>query len=142
MARERTGKRTARPRGTSDPIGDRIRELRTGRGLSLQELAGKVEAAPSHIFHIENGDKVPNEELAARIGRALGEDENVYRAWARVRRRTDFHTAAASADVVRRYLMERHEGLPAVVPHPGPQPTRILVPVVAEGEDPGDERRP
>ena len=81
-----------------------MRERRTAMGLSLQELAKRVETSPSHIFHIENGEKVPNEDLAARVARALGEDQDVFRAWARVRQRTDFYTAAASADVVRRYL--------------------------------------
>ncbi|HYS94387.1 MAG TPA: helix-turn-helix transcriptional regulator, partial [Candidatus Acidoferrales bacterium] len=91
----------------ADPIGERIRERRTSMGLSLQELARRVETSPSHIFHIENGEKVPNEDLAARVARALGEDQDVFRAWARVRQRTDFYTAAASADVVRRYLGTR-----------------------------------
>ncbi len=165
-------------------------------GLSLQELARRVETSPSHIFHIENGEKVPNEDLAARVARALGEDEDVFRAWARARRRTDFYTAAASADIVRRYLSTRPAGAsiakyaapesgaaaiegqmlwslsapeagspeaaseyvrPEAVPEAlmsmtgyrqpaptpaGPRPARLLIPVVAEGGDPGDEAKP
>ncbi len=168
-------------------------------GLSLQELARRVETSPSHIFHIENGEKVPNEDLAARVARALGEDEDVFRAWARARQRSDFYTAAASADMVRVYLSERAAGAstakhaapreggapeiegrmiwspgapeagspaaaeefvrpeifseaaaqmsvaayrqPAPTPA-GPRPARLLIPVVAEGGDPGDDAKP
>jgi len=167
--------------------------------LSLQELARRVETSPSHIFHIENGEKVPNEHLAARVARALGEDEDVFRAWARARQRSDFYTAATSADVVRRYLSTRpasasmaryaearkigaaaKEGQmlwslsapegespgvagefvrPDAAPEAaammsstayrrgaetpqGPRPARLLIPVVADGGDPGDDAKP
>ena len=81
-----------KPRGPSeglpDPIGMRIKELRTARGMSLQNLAERVGVAPSHVFHVENGDKVPGEDLAVEIARVLHEDEDLYRAWARARSRS------------------------------------------------------
>ena len=132
----------------SDPIGRRIRSLRLARGLSLQKLSARVDAAPSHIFHIENGDKVPSEPLAVRIARALGEDEEVFRAWARLRRRAPLLTALEAAPVLARYLARVAEG-GAAASRPGapgvpavPRPVRILVPLIPEGADPGHEARP
>ncbi len=87
-----------------DPIGSRIREVRLSRGMSLQHLAVRVGVAPSHIFHIEKGDKVPSESLATRIAQALGESQDLFRAWARARSRTDVYTALDSARVLARYL--------------------------------------
>jgi transcriptional regulator with XRE-family HTH domain len=89
-----------------DPIGQRIKDLRTARGMSLQDLAERVGVAPSHVFHVENGDKVPSEELAAEIARVLQDDVDLYRAWARARSRSDFYTAVSSAEVLAQYLRD------------------------------------
>src|SRR5439155_119786 len=86
-----------------DPIGERIAARRSTRGLTLAALALRVRAAPSHLCHIENGEKVPNEDLAARIARALGDDEQAYRAWSRGR-----------LILTRRILPLRPDGLHAV----------------------------
>ena len=141
--------------------------------MTLLELGAKVEVAPSHIFHIENGTKVPSQELAVRLARALGEDEDLYRAWARARSRSDFYTAVDSAAVLANYLRGSEaamlvstgrEAVEADWARPrdsrvsdqepvvsflsmtsvteGPGPARLLVPVFAEGEDPGSDPRP
>lgn len=91
-------------RGLPDPIGMRIKELRIARGMSLQNLAGRVGVAPSHVFHVENGDKVPSEDLAVELARVLHDDQDLYRAWARARSRSDFYTAVSSAEVLAEYL--------------------------------------
>jgi len=90
--------------GRPDPIGQRIKDLRTARGMTLQNLAQKVGIAPSHVFHVENGDKVPSEDLAVGIARALHDDEDLYRAWAKARSRSDFFTAVESAGVLAQFL--------------------------------------
>jgi transcriptional regulator with XRE-family HTH domain len=41
--------------------------------------------APSYVLHIEKGDKVPSEDVAERLARALGEDVESFTAWARLR---------------------------------------------------------
>jgi len=41
---------------------------------------------PSYVSLIEKGAKVPDEDVAARIARALRDDEDLYRAWARASR--------------------------------------------------------
>jgi transcriptional regulator with XRE-family HTH domain len=73
-----------------DPVALRIRTLRMSQGLSykkLSEAAGGL--ATSFLFNIENGRKVPGEDVAARIALALGDGayEQLYRAWARVKSR-------------------------------------------------------
>lgn len=52
-------------------IGRRIRQLRTERGLTLDELASAVERAPSQLSMIENGKREPKLTLLRAIARAL-----------------------------------------------------------------------
>jgi len=60
--------------GVSDAltIGRRIRQLRTARGLTLDELAAAVERAPSQLSMIETGKREPKLTLLQAIARALG----------------------------------------------------------------------
>src|SRR4051794_9191567 len=53
-------------------IGRRIRQLRTQRGLTLEELAAAVDRAPSQLSMIENGRREPKLTLLQAIARALG----------------------------------------------------------------------
>src|SRR6478752_3607388 len=60
--------------GEVDPltIGRRIRQLRTDRGMTLEELAAAVERAPSQLSMIENGRREPKLSLLQVIARAVG----------------------------------------------------------------------
>ncbi|HEY6867415.1 MAG TPA: helix-turn-helix transcriptional regulator [Candidatus Eisenbacteria bacterium] len=142
-----TPSRRPKETGGPDPIGRRIRSLRIARGLSLQRLSDLVGAAPSHIFHVENGAKVPSEPLAARIARALGEDEGAFRAWSRLRQRTSVSAALAAAAVLADY-MARDAGGGGEAPSPPTRgqpvsgPARLLVPLLADTADPGESTRP
>ena len=53
-------------------IGRRIRQLRTERGMTLDELAAAVDRAPSQLSMIENGRREPKLTLLQAIARALG----------------------------------------------------------------------
>ncbi|MBN9181398.1 MAG: helix-turn-helix transcriptional regulator, partial [Microbacterium sp.] len=53
-------------------IGRRIRQLRTERGMTLEELAAAVGRAPSQLSMIENGRREPKLTLLQAIARALG----------------------------------------------------------------------
>ena len=53
-------------------IGRRIRQLRTARGMTLDELAAAVERAPSQLSMIETGKREPKLTLLRAIARALG----------------------------------------------------------------------
>ena len=57
-----------------DPLtlGRRIRQLRTKRGMTLDQLAVAVERAPSQLSMIENGHREPKLTLLRAIARALG----------------------------------------------------------------------
>jgi transcriptional regulator with XRE-family HTH domain len=69
-----------------DAIAKRIQARRKELGWSLAELARAADLkAPSYVLHIERGDKAPSEEVAERLARALGEDVDSFRAWARLR---------------------------------------------------------
>jgi transcriptional regulator with XRE-family HTH domain len=121
----------------TDPIGRRIRSSRIARGLSLQKLARQVGVAPSHLFHVEHGAKVPSEALASRLARALGDDEQAFTAWARLRRRATLGEALAAAPVIERYLARPDARVDPPVERPGPRPARLLVPLLSAGADPG-----
>ena len=53
-------------------IGRRIRQLRTARGMTLEELAAAVERAPSQLSMIENGKREPKLTLLRAIAKVLG----------------------------------------------------------------------
>jgi transcriptional regulator with XRE-family HTH domain len=52
-------------------LGQRIRHLRRGRGLTLAELATKVGAASSALSMVENGRREPRLSLLQSIASAL-----------------------------------------------------------------------
>jgi predicted transcriptional regulator/DNA-binding XRE family transcriptional regulator len=53
-------------------IGRRIRQLRTARGMTLDELASAVDRVPSQLSMIETGKREPKLTLLRSIARALG----------------------------------------------------------------------
>lgn len=53
-------------------IGRRIRQLRSARGMTLDELAAAVERAPSQLSMIETGKREPKLTLLRAIAKALG----------------------------------------------------------------------
>jgi transcriptional regulator with XRE-family HTH domain len=71
------------------PLHRRIRNRREELGLTALELARIVRVSPSYISLIESGEKVPGEEVAVRIARALRDDEGLYVAWTHSTRHGD-----------------------------------------------------
>ncbi|MGB4138153.1 MAG: helix-turn-helix domain-containing protein, partial [Microbacterium sp.] len=53
-------------------IGRRIRQLRTGRGMTLEELAAAIDRAPSQLSMIETGKREPKLTQLQAIARSLG----------------------------------------------------------------------
>ena len=88
----------------ADPIPQRIRGVREAAGIRLQDLARRVGLATSHFHYIEKGKVAPTEEVAARLARELGEDESLYRVWARSRQRMDVPTLLRAAPVLAEYF--------------------------------------
>jgi transcriptional regulator with XRE-family HTH domain len=64
----------------------RIRARRSQLGLTGADLAGRAGISPSYVSLIEKGVKVPDEEVAAKLARALEDDEGLFRAWTRAAR--------------------------------------------------------
>jgi len=139
-----------------DPVAARIRSLRLALGWSLKRLSeASGGLAPSFLFNIENGRKVPSEEVAVRICTALGDSEHevTYRAWARVKSRgrngradhdallsaweqlrQGFGSATAVATSAETAASESQGGVRDA--------GRLRVPVLAAAIDPGDGVRP
>jgi transcriptional regulator with XRE-family HTH domain len=63
-----------------------MRKRRGQLGLTGAELAQRAGISTSYVSLIENGAKVPDEDVAAGLARALDDDEALYRAWARAAR--------------------------------------------------------
>lgn len=54
------------------PLGNRVRELRRKRGLTLEGLAAKIESSKSYVWEIENKDVArPSAEKLSLIAAAL-----------------------------------------------------------------------
>jgi transcriptional regulator with XRE-family HTH domain len=64
----------------------RIRKRRSERRLTGTELAQRAGISTSYVSLIENGAKIPDEDVAARLAQALDDDPALYRAWARAAR--------------------------------------------------------
>ena len=64
----------------------RIRARRAQLGLTGADLAQRAGISPSYVSLIEKGVKVPDEDVAAGLARALEDDEGLYRAWTRAAR--------------------------------------------------------
>jgi transcriptional regulator with XRE-family HTH domain len=132
-----------------DPVATRVRERRLALGWSLKRMSEATGGlAPSFLFNIENGRKVPSEDVAVRIARALddGAHEATYRAWARAKSRG--RTGRIDHDtMLRAWEQLRNPFGAAVAPlEPPAAPARdigrLRVPVLATPSDPGDQMRP
>ncbi|HEY2781974.1 MAG TPA: helix-turn-helix transcriptional regulator [Steroidobacteraceae bacterium] len=55
------------------PLGRKIRDLRKGKGLTLEELANLADSSKSYIWELENKDPPrPSAEKVAKIAKVLG----------------------------------------------------------------------
>ena len=132
-----------------DPVANRVRERRLALGWSLKRLSEATGGlAPSFLFNIENGRKVPSEDVAVRIARALddGAYEATYRAWARAKSRG--RTGRIDHDAMLRAWEQLRNPFGSASSTPVPQASpardagRLRVPVLATPSDPGDGVRP
>ena len=88
-----------------DPIAQRIRARRTELGLSLAQASTRAGLkAPSFLHHIERGERLPSEQVVTWIAAALQDDEELLRAWVRLRRGAPLDLALAAAKLLERHL--------------------------------------
>ena len=144
-----------------DPVANRVRARRLALGWSLKRLSEATDGlAPSFLFNIENGRKVPSEDVAVRIARALDDEafESTYRAWACAKSRgrtgrTDHEGMRRAWEQLRDPFGARAAGAPSTaagaaatgastVAPPARDAGRLRVPVLAGPIDPGDGVRP
>jgi transcriptional regulator with XRE-family HTH domain len=104
----------------------RMRRRRSQLGLTGTELARRAGISTSYVSLIETGAKVPEEDVAAGLARALDDDEALYRAWARAARLGTHDLAllneleAISRTPAYVSLVESGEELPRLEAHPSP----------------------
>lgn len=138
-----------------DPVAGRIRLRRLELGWSLKRLSEATGGlAPSFLFNIESGRKVPSEDVASRIAHALGDSayEATYRAWARAKSRGRTgridHEAMLKAWEQLRNPFGDGPSTPELTAPPVTNGvatrdgSRLRVPVLASPRDPGDGVRP
>jgi transcriptional regulator with XRE-family HTH domain len=53
-------------------LGERIKELRMAKGISLRTLAGEIKKSPPFVSDIELGRRYPSDEVLESIACALG----------------------------------------------------------------------
>lgn len=112
----------------------------TGTG----DHARRAAVSTGYLCLIENGRKVPNEPVARAIAEALGDDPALYAAWVAARKRSDLPTALAAARLLGEALAWPRPAAPAAPTPPASSVsgTRLRVPVIREGDDPGEGLRP
>ncbi len=57
---------------SSGRLGGRVRELRRGRGLTLEDLAGRSGVSRAMLSKVERGEKNPTLVVAAKVAEGLG----------------------------------------------------------------------
>jgi transcriptional regulator with XRE-family HTH domain len=57
---------------SADKLGERVRELRQGRGLTLEELAERSGVSRAMISKLERGEKNPTLVVAAKLAEGFG----------------------------------------------------------------------
>jgi len=57
------------------PIGEQIRNLRTGKGLPLRKVAAELDLDQSILSKIERGERKASKEQIIRIAQIFGVDE-------------------------------------------------------------------
>jgi transcriptional regulator with XRE-family HTH domain len=65
------------PAPSKQTLGGRVREARLGKGLSLRELARRIDKAPSYVNDIEYDRRVPSEAVVRRLCDELDLDVDV-----------------------------------------------------------------
>jgi transcriptional regulator with XRE-family HTH domain len=58
-------------------LGQRIRDARVAAGLSLRELARRIERAPSYLNDIEHDRRVPSEAVVLQLADQLALDADL-----------------------------------------------------------------
>lgn len=56
---------------TKQLLGVRIKELRKTRGLSQEQLSGKIDIDPKHLSRIESGRSFPSLDTLEKLANAL-----------------------------------------------------------------------
>ena len=64
----------------------RIRVRRAQLGLTGADLAQRAGISPSYVSLIENGAKVPDEDVATQLAQSLEDDADLYSTWVRAAR--------------------------------------------------------
>jgi transcriptional regulator with XRE-family HTH domain len=52
-------------------VGEQLRSVRTSRGETLRDVAGRARVSPQYLSEIERGFKEPSSEILAAIGESL-----------------------------------------------------------------------
>jgi transcriptional regulator with XRE-family HTH domain len=90
--------RRGRPSSPSqNALGEYLRELRTGRGWTIRELAREVglsDSAAGYISQLESGTKSLNPDLAKKLVERLGDPKGIFPLWAQIGARMDPYRAA------------------------------------------------
>lgn len=89
----------------TNPLGDKIRKLRKGKGYTLERLAELTGSSKSYIWELENKNPPrPSAEKVARIAEALGVTSDYM---------VDPNEASPTEEVVDQAFFRKFRGLPS-----------------------------
>ena len=66
---------TDAPEQASSDFGSRLAELRAAKGLSLQDLADRLEVSRQAVWYWESGQRLPRAEIFQKLAQTLGTSE-------------------------------------------------------------------
>ena len=131
---------------TKRAMGQRIRSRREALDLSATELAKRVGITPAYISVIESGDRIPSVSVALRLAEVLGDDQDLYMAWAQARDVKDLPRFLKRMNRLLHFRSDpgMRETLGAEIEaptmmEPEPRTDMVPVPVLLDGFDPGDD---
>ena len=133
--------RRGRPSSPSqNALGEYLRELRTGRGWTIRELArevGLTDSAAGYISQLESGTKSLNPDLARKLVERLGDPKGIFPLWAQIGARMDPYRAALARRALAHVLGDPSINFDPRFSRPGR--SRFERAEIPEGLDPAPE---
>jgi transcriptional regulator with XRE-family HTH domain len=92
MTSEPSRKRGRPPGAPGHSLGEYLRRLRDARGWTVRDLAraaGLPSTSAGYISQLESGLKVPSADLARKLAKLLGDEQDIFTLWALTGKRAD-----------------------------------------------------
>jgi transcriptional regulator with XRE-family HTH domain len=132
-----------------DSFGNKLRELRKKKNLSVAELAKKLDVTSAYLYRLENDLQVPGDGLTEDLARLLDGSKTDFLEWVKASRDLKRQPPIESEYQSNPLRISGHTArdiefrmAPPGKPWPAPEKGRLgPIPVLMEGSDPAAEKR-